>query len=392
MNISVLGSTGSIGTQTLDVVDEFKNLLNVVGLAAGGNIDLLRKQIKKYRPKAVSVKSEEDAKDIRNKFSLRSNNTAVGPRIYSGDEGNCKVATIPSVDKVVIATPGLAGIKPTLAAIGAKKTVALATKEVLVAAGDLVTREAKKKKVSILPIDSEHSAIFQSLGGRKIDEVKRIILTASGGPFRGKKAKDLKNVKPEQALAHPNWKMGAKITVDSATLMNKGFEVIEAMWLFGVPFEKIKVIVHPQSIIHSAVEFVDGSIIAQIGPSDMRLPIQFALLYPGRRQINTFRRFSFSDFGNLSFEEPDIKTFRCLDLAYGAIAMGKTAGAVMTAANDIAVEAFLAGKLPFVAIPDVVESVLLAHHPKPYSNLGEILEVDRWARDKAQEFVVKFGK
>src|SRR3989344_150654 len=328
INISILGSTGSVGTQTLEVVDQFKNQLKVVGLAAGGNLGLLQKQIKKYRPKVVSVKTEEDAKKLG---------------VWWGDEGNCKVATVSQANKVVIATPGLAGIKPTLAAIRKKKTVALATKEVLVSAGQIVTKEAKKHKVDLIPIDSEHAAIFQCLEGRRADEVKRIILTASGGPFRGKKSKDLKNIKVEQALAHPNWKMGAKITIDSATLMNKGFEVIEAMWLFGVPLSKITVVVHPQSIIHSAVEFVDGSILAQIGPSDMRLPIQFALFYPGKRQKNSFRRFSFSEFGTLSFEEPDIRTFRCLDLANKAMVEGKSAPAVLTAANDIAVDAFLKG-------------------------------------------------
>lgn len=380
--LAILGSTGSIGTQTLEVVSQFKNLLNVAGLAAGGNLSLLEKQIQKYHPEAVSVRKEDDA------LILRKSKRA---KVYFGDPGNCTVATLPSVDKVVIATPGLAGIKPTLAAIKKRKTIALATKEVLVAAGDLVTREAKKNKVNILPIDSEHSAIFQSLQGRDISEVKRIILTASGGPFRGKKLSDLKNIKPEQALRHPNWKMGAKITIDSATLMNKGFEVIEAMWLFGVPIEQIKVVVHPQSIIHSAVEFVDGSIIAQLGPSDMRLPIQFALLYPGKRQVNNFRRFSFSEFPNLSFEEPDLKTFSCLDLAFSAIRAGRTATAVLTVANDVAVAAFLAGKLPFWRIPDVVESTLVSHTPKKYSSLAEILEVDSWARNKAAGFVVKFG-
>src|SRR3989344_3414059 len=376
INISILGSTGSVGTQTLEVVDQFKNQLKVVGLAAGGNLGLLQKQIKKYRPKVVSVKTEEDAKKLG---------------VWWGDEGNCKVATVSQANKVVIATPGLAGIKPTLAAIRAKKTIALATKEVLVAAGGIVTQEAAKNNVKILPIDSEHSAIFQCLEGREISEVKRIILTASGGPFRGMKPKQLKNIKPKQALKHPNWKMGAKITIDSATLMNKGFEVIEAMWLFGVSLEKIKVIVHPQSVIHSAVEFIDGSIIAQMGPSDMRLPIQFALLYPGKRQENNFRRFSFGDYPSLSFEEPDIKTFRCLGLAFQAISVGKTATAVLTAANDIAVGAFLSGRLSFLRIPDVVESTLSAHTPKSFSELNEILEVDTWARSKAHEFVVKFG-
>ena len=377
INVSLLGSTGSIGTQTLEVVDQFKSQLKVVGLAAGGNVSLLKKQIKKYHPKAVSVKKEKNARILG--------------KAYFGDEGNCMVATLPAVDKVVIATPGLAGIKPTLAAIGSRKTIALATKEVLVAAGQIVTGQAKKNRVKILPIDSEHSAIFQCLEGRKVDEVKRIILTASGGPFRGMKSGQLKNITPSQALKHPNWKMGAKITIDSATLMNKGFEVIEAIWLFGVPLSKITVVVHPQSIVHSAVEFVDGSIIAQLGPSDMRLPIQFALLYPGKRGKNNFRRFSFGDFSALSFEEPDLRTFRCLDLAFGAIGQGKTMPAVMTAANDIAVAAFLSKKLPFLRIPDVIESTLGVHKPHVYSSMEEILEVDTWARDIAAKFVVKFG-
>lgn len=382
-NISVLGSTGSIGTQTLAVVEQFKKTLNVVGLAAGGNLNLLKAQIQKYHPNAVSVKERKDSLTLANLKRAK---------VYFGDSGNCTVATLPGADKVVIATPGLAGIKPTLAAIAAKKTIVLATKEVLVAAGDLVTGEAKKHKVPILPIDSEHSAIFQALGERTVGEIRRIILTASGGPFRGKKPKDLKNVRPEQALAHPNWKMGAKITVDSATLMNKGFEVCEAMWLFGVPLSKIQVVVHPQSVIHSAVEFVDGSIIAQIGPSDMRLPIQYALLYGQKRQANSFRRFSFGDYPNLSFEEPDIKTFRCLDLAFRAIRAGRSAPAVLTAANDIAVLAFLSGKLPFWRIADVVEKTLSVHKTRKYSSLAEILEIDSWARAKAAKFVVKFGK
>jgi 1-deoxy-D-xylulose-5-phosphate reductoisomerase len=345
----------------------------------------LQKQIKKYHPKAVSVKKEEDARFLQKVKKLQSS------RICWGDEGNCTVATLQSVDKVVIATTGLAGIRPTLAAIKSRKTVALATKEVLVAAGEIVMREAKKQKVSILPIDSEHSAIFQCLSDRGIGEVRRIILTASGGPFRGMKPRQLKSVGCKQALKHPNWKMGKKITIDSATLMNKGFEVIEALWLFGVPLSKITVVVHPQSVVHSAVEFIDGSIIAQIGPSDMRLPIQFALLYPGELQVNSFKRFSFGDFPTLSFEEPDRKTFRCLDLAYKAILQGKSTPAVLTAANDIAVEVFLLEKLPFWRIPDVIESTLAVHKPYQCSSIEEILEVDRWAREIAAKFVVKFG-
>lgn len=376
-NISVLGSTGSVGTQTLQVVDEFKGLLNVVGLAAGGNIDLLKRQIKKYRVKSVSVKNEEDARKLG---------------AFWGDEGNCKVASLALADRVVVATPGLFGIKPTLRAISAKKTIALATKEVLISAGDLVTREAEKHKVSILPIDSEHSAIFQCLEGRSADEVRRIILTASGGPFRGISRSELKNITPAQALKHPTWRMGRKITIDSATLMNKGFEVIEAMWLFGVPLSKINVVIHPQSVIHSAVEFVDGSIIAQIGPSDMRLPIQHALLHPRKRQVNNFKKFSFKDYSSISFEEPDRKTFRCLALAFEAVKIGRGATAVLTAANDITVEAFLEERLPFLQIADVIESTLDAYKPKKYSSLEEILEIDVWARERAVKFIVKHGK
>ncbi len=383
MNISVLGSTGSIGTQTLEVASQHPKKLKVLGLSAGNNTDLLRKQIKKYRPKLVSVKREKDKKAFKN-----ISNVQVG----FGDKGNIEVATLKNVEKVVIATPGLAGIAPTLAAIKAKKTVALATKEVLVAAGELVTTEATKNKVSLIPIDSEHSAIFQCLLGRGEKEVKRIILTASGGPFKGKKAKDLKKITPAQALAHPTWKMGQKITIDSATLMNKGFEVIEAMWLFGVPLSKIQVVVHPQSIIHSAVEFVDGSIIAQMGASDMRLPIQYALFYPGERLKNNFRRFSFFDRRDLTFDEPDLKTFKCLDLAFKAISKGGSTPAVLTAANDVAVEAFLAGKLPFLSIADVVEATLGAQKSRKYKNLDELLVIDAWARDKATQNVIKFSK
>ena len=383
MNISVLGSTGSIGTQTLEVVSAHPKKLKVLGLAAGSNTSLLKTQIKKFRPKAISVKKEEDKRAFKNIKNVQ---------VRFGDKGNIEVATLKGVERVVIATPGLAGIAPTLAAIAAKKTICLATKEVLVAAGELVTSEAKKHKVSLIPIDSEHSAIFQALSGRSEKEVKRIILTASGGPFRGKTVKDLKKITPAQALAHPTWSMGKKITIDSATLMNKGFEVIEAMWLFGVPLSKIQVVVHPQSIIHSAVEFVDGSIIAQMGASDMRLPIQYALFYPGERLPNNFRRFSFFDKRDLTFDEPDLKTFKCLDLAFKAISKGKSAPAVLTAANDVAVEAFLAGKLPFLGIGQVLEATLSAHKVQKFRNLDELLAIDEWARENAAQNVLKFSK
>lgn len=373
--ISVLGSTGSIGTQTLDVVREFKNSLKVVGLAAGKNIDLLASQIKEFSPKIVSVADSDSAKLLQKQFK--------NVKILFGEEGNNSVAGFKSAQCVVIATPGLAGINPTLTAIKAHKTIALATKEVLVSAGSIVTKEAKRNNVKILPVDSEHSAIFQCLEGRDTKEIKTIYLTCSGGPFRGYTKKQFKTVDISQALNHPRWKMGKKISTDSATLMNKGFEVIEAMWLFDVPLEKIHVIVHPQSAIHSAVEFVDNTIIAQIGPADMRLPIQYALLYSQKRQINNFKRFSFTDCSNLTFEEPDVKTFKCLKLAYLAAKKGGTMPVVLTAANDVAVEAFLQGKLPFYKIPLVVEKVLSAHKNMIKPSFDDILSADQWARDES---------
>lgn len=377
--ISVLGSTGSIGTQTLDVLDTHEESFSLSGISAGSNIELLKKQILKFSPKAASVLSDDLALALKKSLGKKS------PDIYWGEEGNNLISTIKEVKRVVIATPGLPGIKPTISAIRAKKDIAIATKEVLVAAGEVVTKEVAKNKVRLLPIDSEHSAIFQCLEGRSIDQVANIYLTCSGGPFRGLKSKDLRKVTLKQALNHPSWKMGSKITIDSATLMNKGFEVIEAHFLFGIPFDKIKVIVHPQSVIHSAVEFVDGSIIAQIGPPDMRLPIQYALFYPQKRQINSFRRFSFSDYPQITFESADLKIFRCLSLAFEAGKRGGTAPAILNAANDIAVAAFLQGRIPFYKIADLNEKALNKFSIKSHPNLDEILSVDKQVR----EFVSK---
>lgn len=372
--LSILGSTGSIGTQTLDVIRQFKKTLKVIGLSAGSNVDLLKKQIDEFKPLAVSVKNKTDAENLSEDKKYRS------LKIYFGDEGNCKLASLASADKIIISTSGLAGINPTISAIKIKKIVCLATKEVLVSAGSLVMDLTQKEKVQILPIDSEHSAIFQCLEGRSVSEISKIYLTCSGGPFRGKKLKDLKNVTPEIALAHPTWSMGKKITIDSATLMNKGFELIEAMHLFSVPLEKIKVLVHPQSIIHSAVEFKDGSIIAQMGPSDMRLPIQYALLYPEKRESNNFHRYTFFDKPTLTFEEPDLKTFRCLGLAMECAKKGGTMTAVLTAVNDIAVASFLESKLAFDKIPKVIEKVLSKHKNIKNPSIKDILEADSWAR------------
>ncbi len=377
--LAILGSTGSIGTQTLDVVRQFSKQLKVISLSVGSNVELLQQQIAEFSPEEICVKDQTDADLLRKKHR--------SIKIYFGDQGNCTLASAKNVDKVVIATSGLAGINPTLSAIKARKTVCLATKEVLVSAGDLVMKLARKNRVSILPIDSEHSAIFQCLEGRSNPEISKIYLTCSGGPFRGQKLKDLKNITPAKALAHPTWNMGKKITIDSATLMNKGFELIEAMHLFSVPLKKIKIVVHPQSIIHSAVEFVDGSIIAELGPSDMRLPIQFALLYPQIRQQNNFRRYTFFEKPNLTFEKPDLRTFKCLALAIKCAKDRETSAAVLTAANDIAVEAFLNNKLAFDKIPQIIEKVLKKHKSIKNPSIKDILEVDAWTRQTANGLI-----
>lgn len=382
-NISVLGSTGSIGTQTLDVLRAHKTVLKTRGLSAGNNLFLLKKQALTCLPDLISVETEANALVLRRQLQKKI-------EVLWGEEGNIAVATLPKTERVVIATPGLPGIKPTLAAIRKKKIIALATKEVLVSAGSVITQEAKKQGSRILPIDSEHSAIFQCLQGRKTEEISRIFLTCSGGPFRGYKNKDLKKVTVEQALKHPSWKMGRKITVDSATLMNKGFEVIEAHWLFGVPYDKIKVIVHPQSVIHSAVEFTDGTIIAQIGPADMRLPIQYALFYPNKSLTNNFKRFRFDDYPNITFEHPDKKTFRCLDLAYQAGMSGGTYPAVLNAANDVCVSSFLDGKLAFHHIWPTLEKVMEKHKTTHNPDLEDILEADSWGRAEATRLIEKY--
>jgi len=378
--IAVLGSTGSIGKQALDVIRSFPQKFKVVGLSTGSNIDLLLKQIQEFSPKVVTINDKNCKNNLK---KLLGHNDCV---IVANNE---KIVSSKYVDTVVIATPGLAGISPTLEAIKSGKDIALATKEVLVSAGKLIMKNIQEKGINILPIDSEHSAIWQCLKGYGAKEIAHIYLTCSGGPFLGKKTYQLSKVTPKDALKHPTWKMGNKITIDSATLMNKGFEVIEAMWLFNIPLEKIRVIIHPQSVIHSMVEFVDGSIIAQLGPSDMRLPIQYALLYPNKRERNDFKKFSFKDYQQLNFSLPDLDTFRCLALAYKAAELGGTMTAVLTAANDIAVESFLKGKLSFNSIPDIIEKTLNKHTPKQYKDIKDILEADRWARGFALSLVNK---
>ena len=373
--ISILGSTGSIGRQTLDVA---RNLgLDVLGLSAASNIDLLEQQAREFKPKAVAVLDETLADELR--YRLKKLNIEV----YSGKEGLNKIAVMEGVDTVVVSVVGIAGLVPTLEAINSGKNIALANKETLVTAGHLVTEVAEKKGVKILPVDSEHSAIFQCLAGNQTKSIKNILLTASGGPFRGMNADQLKDVSVEQALMHPNWKMGKKITIDSATLMNKGLEIIEARWLFGVDGSRIKVVVHPQSVVHSMVEFCDGSILAQMGSPDMRICIQYALTYP-KRVNNDFSRLDLVKLGSFTFEEPDFNAFPCLKMAYDALKVGGTAPVVLNAANEVAVDMFLNRRIGFMDIPRIIENVLSKHSVTENPGLTEIMEADKWARQMAE--------
>ena len=372
--IAILGSTGSIGRQTLDVVSAFFSEFEVTGLATKGYLDIFKKQIKKFSPKHVSI-CEEDY----DYFPFLEYKT----KVYRGGDGLIKLATDPRTDVVVMSIVGTAGLPATIEAIKCGKTIALASKEVLVAAGDIVMPLTKKHNAQILPLDSEHSAIFQSLQGQK-NEIKRLILTASGGPFRKYSKKQLSKVTAKQALKHPTWNMGQKITIDSSTLMNKGLEVIEAHHLFGVPYEKIEVVVHPQSIIHSMVEFVDGSIIAQLGVPDMRTPIQYALTYPDRKP-NKHGNVDFIKLGAMTFEAPDMEKFPCLALAYKAGKTGGTLPAVLSAANDTAVELFLNGRIKYNDIPKIVASAMKKHKLIKHPTLEQILEAEIWAREEGQK-------
>jgi len=377
--IAVLGSTGSIGRQTLAIVQEFPERFVVRGLAAGRNWELLLEQTCRFRPQAVALLEKEDA--LRLKAALPP---GVKTTVYWGREGLLQVATLPDAAIVLTAVTGAAGLEPTLAAIEAGKDIALANKETLVAAGEIVVGRVREKGVRLLPVDSEHSAVWQCLDGRR--GVAGIILTASGGPFRELSPEALARVTPDQALRHPTWQMGPKITVDSATLMNKGLEVIEAHWLFGVPYDNIRVLVHPQSIVHGMVEFTDGNLMACLSITDMRLPILYALSYP-ERLANSLPRLDLAAVGRLSFEEPDAERFPALRLAYTAGKTGGTMPAVLNAANEVAVAAFLAGELPFTGIPEVVERVMAWHKVEEKPELPAILSADRWARAVAAEVV-----
>ncbi len=366
----ILGSTGSIGTQSLEVAKQ--QGYKVTGLVAGGNIDLLEKQAREWKPLSVAVFDEEKANHLKIKLA----DTDI--KVLSGEKGVCEVASGRG-DTAINAIVGIAGLKPTLSAIESGKTIALANKETLVTGGEIVNRKAKEKNISILPVDSEHSAIFQSLQGAPKGSLKKILLTASGGPFFGKQKKDLENVTVKEALNHPNWSMGAKITIDSATLMNKGLEVIEAVHLFGISADNIEVLVHRQSIIHSGVELSDGAVIAQLGTPDMRLPIQYALTYPERSDY-AFEKLDLFKVGTLTFEKPDTDTFRCLPLCVKAIKEGGIAPTVVNGANEEAVRLFLDGKIKFLQIADLVEKALDSVDNIKEFTIDDIFEADALAR------------
>jgi 1-deoxy-D-xylulose-5-phosphate reductoisomerase len=377
--IAILGSTGSIGISALDIIEKNQERFEVVALAAGQNVNLIKKQIEKFRPKFVALKNKEKAFKL-GKVLTKNNNI----KILYGEEGLKEIASCAAADMVLSAISGAAGLMPTLAAIEAGKDIALANKETMVIAGEIVTKQARKRGVKILPVDSEHSAIFQCLEGQKRNNLLRIILTASGGPFLNFTKKKLTEVTPRQALRHPKWKMGKKITIDSASLMNKGLEVIEARWLFNLGYNNIDVLIHPQSVVHSMVEFIDGSILAQMGIPDMRIPIAYALTYP-ERITNDLPPLNLLETGNLEFYKPDIKKFPCLSLAYNAGISGGTNPAVLNAANEIAVEAYINGKIKFTDLPKIIEKVLASHNSVKNPSLEEILHADRWARIQASQ-------
>lgn len=380
-SIAIIGSTGSIGTQTLDVVRANADI-RVAALAAGDNIELLEKQVREFRPELVSVKSEDKAKALAAALS------DFNCKIVYGMDGLIETATCEKAELVVTAIVGMIGIRPTIEAIKAGKDIALANKETLVTAGHLIMQLAQEYHVRILPVDSEHSAIFQCLHGEQGNKIAKLLITASGGPFRGKTRKELEHVTVEDALKHPNWSMGRKITIDSATLVNKGLEVIEARWLFDVMPENIEVVVQPQSIIHSMVEFEDGAIKAQLGTADMRLPIQYALYYPERRNLSG-DRLDFSKISGILTEQPDRETFRGLDLAYNAIETGGSMPTVLNAANECAVAMFLNGDIKFLQIYDIIEACMKAHTVIGNPTLEEILDTERWVYDyiNKKEFV-----
>jgi 1-deoxy-D-xylulose-5-phosphate reductoisomerase len=377
--ISLLGATGSIGKQTIDIIMKNNEEFSLVAMSVGKNIQLARKIMAELSPELVSMKEKNDADMLRSEF----------PHITFtyGDNGITEVAVYEKANIVVNGVMGSVGLKPTLSAIESKKTIAIANKETLVTAGHLVMEAAKRQGVAILPVDSEHSAIYQALQGEQEKNIERIILTASGGSFRNRTRQELVNVTVEEALNHPNWSMGAKITIDSASMMNKGLEVIEAHWLFDLPYEKIDVLLHQESIIHSMVEFHDSSIIAQLGSPDMRVPIQYALTYPDRLPLSSATRLNLAEIGTLHFEKMDLERFRCLKFAYEAGKAGGSYPTVLNAANEAAVEAFLTGRITFLQIEDYVEKALNQHQMVMKPSLPEIEEIDRKTRNFVQSLI-----
>lgn len=373
--IAILGSTGSIGTQTLDIVNEHRDGFEIVGLTAGKNIDLLERQIRTHKPQIVAVETLELARALASKIADISPTVAV----LHGLDGLNAIASLDEIDILVTAVVGTVGLIPTVHALKNGKRIALANKETLVAAGAIIMQMAEQYNAEIIPVDSEHSAIFQCLQGEAYKQIDTIHLTASGGSFRGRSREELVGVTVEQALKHPNWSMGAKITIDSATMMNKGLEVIEAHWLFGVPYDKINVIIHPESIVHSMVEFSDTSVIAQLGVPNMRIPIQYALTYPERVR-NQQPRLSLTELAQLRFEQPDYDTFECLKIAYEVGKIGGTAPVVMNAANEVAVQLFLEKRIEFLQIVDIVKQALSKHSVNHNPSLEEIIEIDRLTR------------
>ena len=379
-NIAILGSTGSIGTQALEVISEQPDMFQVEVLTANKNGELLVKQAVKHKPNAVVIVDDKQYSYVNSK--LKNLNI----KVFSGNDALSQVVEMSSVDLVLTALVGYAGLKPTINAIKSKKDIALANKEVLVVAGDMITKMAKKNNVNILPVDSEHSAIFQCLTGEYMNPIEKIILTASGGPFRGFSKDALRKVSKKDALKHPNWEMGQKITIDSATMMNKGLEVIEAKWLFNLDAKQIEVVVHPESIIHSLVCFEDGSMKAQLGLPDMRCPIQYAFSYP-KRLKNNHKRFNFSDYPSLNFEKPDTSVFECLRLSYESMIVGGNAPCVLNAANEIAVQAFLDEKINFLKIPKIVSSCLEKTNFVPNPTYDDYVSTDEEVRKLAKDFI-----
>jgi 1-deoxy-D-xylulose-5-phosphate reductoisomerase len=379
--IAILGSTGSIGVNALRVIQANPEKYQVTALAAGKNIRLLLEQIKRFRPLAVAVMEETAADELKAQMTNSGR-----PEIFFGTEGFIRLATMTEADTIISAMAGAAGLLPTYSGIKAGRNIALANKETMVMAGSLVMAEARKHGVSILPIDSEHSAILQSLQGHPREDLKRVILTASGGPFRDLSLEEMSKVTPAQALNHPNWNMGAKVSIDSSTMMNKGLEAIEAKWLFDLKMDQISILIHSQSIVHSMVEYKDGSIISQMGVPDMIIPISFALSFPHHLKTRV-PPLELEKIGILSFEKPDMKRFKCLDLALKAAEIGGSMPAVLNGANEIAVESFLKGNIGFLDIPDLIEKTMASHENHPIDSIETVMEVDRWARDTARSIL-----